>query len=278
MEAFLLRFNSNLTDEFELHGGENPILLHAVIANLSSVQAHKEVHKFRRRPPYLEILVHLLNSSLMKGYVDKVMEWIQEAFQWLSRRNDLLLTSRLAPNQAKHSDTQRSRMKFNKMSRAMSPFLGSTNTRTSVKSGRVSPTGSTVSKQPGSPRSGSPRPGSPRAQSPTGSINSKRPLSAGGSTNSKRPQSGSSGTTSGKSAASGGTAGTSRREASQSTTTKRFTTKRALAFINQAAELSQKVKITKDDLEFKSCMILVTSLPEMWLNYRNRYRLNAMYG
>lgn len=101
-EAFLMSSHSHHQgiDNLDLTGQEDPVILHAVIANLPSQQAYKEVHKFRRRPQYLEYLVHLCTLTVAKGGQERVMNWIQEAFQWLKKRNELLLSPKSLPTKA----------------------------------------------------------------------------------------------------------------------------------------------------------------------------------
>ena len=101
-EAFLMSSHSHHQgiDNLDLTGQEDPVILHAVIANLPSQQAYKEVHKFRRRPQYLEYLVHLCMLTVAKGGQERVMGWIQEAFQWLKKRNELLLSPKSLPTKA----------------------------------------------------------------------------------------------------------------------------------------------------------------------------------
>ena len=92
-EAFLMSSHTHQgVDDLDLTGQEDPVILHAVIGNLPSQQAYKEVHKFRRRPQYLEHLVHLSNMTMARGGQERVMGWIQDAFQWLKKRNELLLS------------------------------------------------------------------------------------------------------------------------------------------------------------------------------------------
>ena len=70
------------------------------------------VHKFRRRPQYLEYFVHLATAGVEQGQHHLVLEWAQETFTWLARwehpyiflliivcvcvfrRNELILTTR----------------------------------------------------------------------------------------------------------------------------------------------------------------------------------------
>ncbi len=90
-EGFLLS-RAPPSEDIELTGQEDPILLHALIATHTSTTAHKELHKFRKRPQYLEYFVHLATATLNKGHTEKVFGWCREAFSWVSRRNELLLS------------------------------------------------------------------------------------------------------------------------------------------------------------------------------------------
>lgn len=90
-EGFLLS-RAPPSEEIELSGSEDPILLHAIIATYTSNSAHKELFKFRRRPQYLEYFVHLATATLNKGHTEKVFGWCRDAFTWVSRRNELLLS------------------------------------------------------------------------------------------------------------------------------------------------------------------------------------------
>jgi hypothetical protein len=97
-EAFLLSTHSNQgIENLDLTGQEDPVILHVIIANLTSQQAYKEVHKFRRRPQYLEYLIHLCTLTVAKGGQERVRGWIQDAFQWLKKRNELLLSPKTLP-------------------------------------------------------------------------------------------------------------------------------------------------------------------------------------
>lgn len=104
-EGFLLSNYTHMSESLDLTGQEDPMVLHAVIATQTSHTAYREVHKFRRRPQYLEFFVHLASSTLAKGHVEWVMEWSKEAFHWLTRRNELLLSSKPPPpGQQKHDN------------------------------------------------------------------------------------------------------------------------------------------------------------------------------
>ena len=55
------------------------------------------VHKFRRRPQYLEFFVHLASVTMAKGHPDRVVEWGQEAFAWLTRSGGGLCSQAKSP-------------------------------------------------------------------------------------------------------------------------------------------------------------------------------------
>lgn len=93
-EGFLLSQYTHLSENLDLTGLEDPKILHAVIATQTSQTAYREVQKFRKRPQYLEFFVYLANSTLAKGHIDWVMDWSKEVFLWLTRRNELLLISK----------------------------------------------------------------------------------------------------------------------------------------------------------------------------------------
>ena len=44
------------------------------------------VHKFRRRPQYLEFFVHLASAGMEQGLHHLVPEWAHETFTWLARQ------------------------------------------------------------------------------------------------------------------------------------------------------------------------------------------------
>ncbi len=120
-EGFLLS-HVPLSEDLDLTGQEDPVILHAVIATHTSSTAYREVHRFRRRPQYLEYFVHLATATLSKGHTEKVLEWCKETFTWLSRRNDLLLSTKSIV-----SKKQESRKLNKKMPRTMSTIGSSLN-------------------------------------------------------------------------------------------------------------------------------------------------------
>ena len=55
------------------------------------------VHKFRRRPRYLEFFLHLCSKALSDGQYADILEWSKEALAWLKRRNELLMQPKVLP-------------------------------------------------------------------------------------------------------------------------------------------------------------------------------------
>lgn len=99
-EAFLkITQGQSALEGVDITGQEDPVILHAVIAAMHPQAAYKEVYKFRRRPQYLEFFVHLASATVSRGQPERVLEWGQEAFSWLARRNELLLKPPPAPPQ-----------------------------------------------------------------------------------------------------------------------------------------------------------------------------------
>ena len=71
--------------EHELSGNEDPSILHAYIAYLPSRLAYREVAKFKRRARFLEFLVQVAQKGLTEGEVEQVLEWCDDADQWLQK-------------------------------------------------------------------------------------------------------------------------------------------------------------------------------------------------
>ena len=95
IEAFLASHQHLTTNEdFDLTGVESPVILHSVIASQSPALAYKEVSKFRRRPQYLEMIVHLISTTVARGHVDKAIDWLLDTFQWIAKRNEIVLSNR----------------------------------------------------------------------------------------------------------------------------------------------------------------------------------------
>ena len=53
------------------------------------------VHKFRRRPRYLEFFVHLCHKAVEEGQYSSVVVWSEEALSWLRRRNEVLVQAKV---------------------------------------------------------------------------------------------------------------------------------------------------------------------------------------
>ena len=244
-EAFLMGNHSHQgMDELDLTGQEDPVILHAIIANLPSQQAYKEVHKFRRRPQYLEFLVHLSNLTLAKGSQERVMGWLQEAFQWLKKRNTLLLTPK--PPQPKAGGGTHAHQKTQAIS-----TRGSATALAQAKGGRHTSQTALV-------------PTTAKGQN-VGTKDSKVALSA-----SKEEQSG-----------KGGTSKALLVQASQQKTQQIVRKssamgKRLVPAASRSLDVSLSVKITRDDIEFKAHSLVATLLPDLWRKHKCRKRLRAV--
>ncbi len=150
-EGFLLsRVPHTLSEDFDLTGQEDPVILHAIIATHTSSTAYREVHRFRRRPQYLEYFVHLATATLSKGHTEKVLEWCYETFSWLSRRNNLLLSTKsIVATKTKH-EPHKLNKPSNKMPRTMSTMgssLNVSNGRNTLASSLNLPTAKKLTKQ-----------------------------------------------------------------------------------------------------------------------------------
>ncbi len=240
LEGFMMAHQQLLSlDDLDLGGGEDPVVLHAVIASQTSLLAYREVSKFRKRPQYLEMLVHLCVSTVRKGFSDRVMEWVVEAFQWLSKRNDILLTPRVTVPQHRNTSLH-GRDIISKLRAGM------------LRSNAPTPIEAAPKNPPVRPDRTSP--GNSPAPLPVVMVNQK-PMSPQSTPATKA------------SLAQTNTVQTSAPENTSLIT--RFPNKKSLSLnISQAVGM----KITKEDLEAKSILIIITQLPQMWRIHRCRYR------
>lgn len=67
----------------------------SLLSSLSPPLPLHPVHKFRRRPRYLEFFVQLCCKALEEGQYSSVVVWSEEALSWLRRRNELLVQPRV---------------------------------------------------------------------------------------------------------------------------------------------------------------------------------------
>ena len=272
-EGFLLcHVSQTKSDELDLTGQEDPVLLHAVIATQTSTTAHREVHKFRKRPQYLEYLVHLANATLSKGYTEKVMEWCREAFAWLRRRNDLLLSikSVLPPAQQSKQEpgkqlSKRAPQAITRVSSGVGSSLNlpgrrhtlATSTRVSGGRGaskRIPKDLSTLGSSLNLPFGKRPDKPVPRQMSSCGSSMNmnqfRRQLKASGATPKLlHPHT----------------------KASQVALAKLSPSKvRRLQPIISNKGLSTEVRVTRDDVEAKAYAVIISLLPTVWKKHRAR--------
>lgn len=289
-EAFLIAHQQ--LDDLDLNGGEDPTLLHNIITSHHSFVAYKEVSKFKRRPQYLEMLVHLLHSTLNKGHQDRVLEWVSEGFQWLSRRNEVLLNPRVT-QRITGEDVLLGKGKTAKGSHLFSTVPSKVNLKKTHRGGQTGQTGQIglpgvasivmkprdhAMKDHGS-REHTPkehvsrnvsRDHVSRDHTPTLDHASPRDHARGEewsrdhlNSPTERPM----GTKAKKHSHTGVSTSTlARRDAISA---RRYTIRKSLQ-PSTAAELSQQIRITREDLEAKSASVLITKLPELWRNHKCR--------
>ncbi|XP_067928992.1 cilia- and flagella-associated protein 54-like [Watersipora subatra] len=94
LEAHMLKLSKQAQGEHELTGNEDPSVLHAYISYLPSRIAFREVQKFKRRNRYLEFLVQVVQKAITEGYSDHAIDWCEDALNWISKRNELVLGSK----------------------------------------------------------------------------------------------------------------------------------------------------------------------------------------
>ena len=261
-EAFLMSTHSHHqgVDDLDLTGQEDPVILHAVIANLSSQQAYKEVHKFRRRPQYLEYLVHLCTLTVAKGGQERVMGWIQEAFQWLKKRNELLLSPKSlqvkppggAHAQQKMRTTMSARGSATALTQAKTTAgrhtslttLAHTTTTAAAKGHTIGAKESKAVLHSTAPK------GEGASKVGTGATTSKALLAI--------PSQHTAATTGQKKQLQ-----ISRKPSAMG--------KRLGPATSRNLDVSLSVKITRDDIEYKAHILVGTLLPEMWRKHKCRY-------
>ena len=267
-EAFLIAHQQ--LDDLDLNGGEDPTLLHNIITSHHSFVAYKEVSKFKRRPQYLEMLVHLLHSTLNKGHQDRVMEWVAEGFQWLTRRNEVLLNPRITQRitgeelMGKGKTLKGSHLISNSPSKTVLKKFG----RRASQTGQTGVPGvaSTVVRRdhvnrdhpsPKNQEHASPRDHvSPREHPIPEELCSRDHLNSpvDHSKFKKHSHPGVSAST------------LARRDAISA---RRYMRKSLQP--STTVELSQLIRVTREDLEAKSATVLITKLPELWRNHKCRY-------
>lgn len=258
LEAFVMKYHHQMED-VDLSGGEDPIILHYIIVSHPSIVAHKDVLKFKRRPQYLEMLVHLLNMTLAKGHHDRVMEWLGEGFQWLSKRNEVLLNPRV----------------LHKVTAGEHPVVGKGKLAKASHLFSAVPSKADLKKY------------------------SQKTLQARQSAGSVKGEGGKHGRDHATSGTEKGDHLTSTAEPPQASKNKKASHGTSMASMKAppsslvrrepvfsggrdfyirkslqnslAAELSSQIRITKEDLEAKSVFVLISRLPEMWRAHKCRY-------
>ncbi|CAH1784493.1 unnamed protein product [Owenia fusiformis] len=98
LEAHMLKLSKQAQSEHALTGNEDPSILHAYIAYLPSRLAYKEILKFKRRTRYLEFFVQVIEKALAEGLADYAIDWCQDTFSWLNKRNEQIIGSKAVVN------------------------------------------------------------------------------------------------------------------------------------------------------------------------------------
>lgn len=247
-EGFLLS-RAPPNEDIELTGSEDPILLHALITTSTSNTAHRELHKFRKRPQYLEYFVHLATATLSKGHTDKVFSWCKDAFSWVSHRNKLLRSPKQPPR-SKYTRLEAAKQNnmSKKASRGMSAIGSSLNVNT-VK-GLSSSLNLTTARHPGN------------------KLMPKQLSSIGSSLNIGRKQSKRAVPREISSCSSSFNVG---RRSSQGKGPPPAVKKGRILSIQSRIVLDADIKITRDDVEYKAFAVLISLLPSFWRTSRARY-------
>ncbi|CAH2277598.1 Hypothetical predicted protein [Pelobates cultripes] len=73
------------SDEMELTGEEDPLLLHSVVSCWPATKAYKEVLKFRKKSRFMEFFVQLLQREVYEEKFARVLEWSGPVLDFLKR-------------------------------------------------------------------------------------------------------------------------------------------------------------------------------------------------
>ena len=259
-EAFLMSMHSHHQgiDDLDLTGQEDPVILHAVIANLPFQQAYKEVHKFRRRPQYLEYLVHLCTLTVAKGGQERVMGWIQEAFQWLKKRNELLLSPKSLPVKpgggGAHAHQKTRTVSARGSATVLTQAKATAGRRTSLTT-LPHPTAAAKDHTVGAKES--------KALLHTATLKEEGVLKVGASAS--------------KALLAAPSQHTGQKRQVQISRKPSSMGKRLVPATSRNLDVSLSVKITRDDIEYKAHIIVATLLPELWRKHKCRYIILLPY-
>ena len=255
-EAFLMSTHSHHQgiDDLDLTGQEDPVILHAVIANLPSQQVYKEVHKFRRRPQYLEYLVHLCTLTVAKGGQERVMGWIQDTFQWLKKRNELLLSPKSLPVKAggggAHAHQKTRTVSARGSATALAQAKTTAGRRTSLTTlphATAAAKGQTI----GAKES--------KALLHTTMLKEEGVSKVG------------AGASASKALLAVPSQHTGQKKQVQISRKPSAMGKRLVPATSRNLDVSLSVKITRDDIEYKAHILVATLLPELWRKHKCRY-------
>ena len=258
VEAFLIsrQHGINIMDELDLYGGEDPVILHAIITGQPHIQAYRELVKFKRRPQFLEMMVHFVTTAIGRGHAEKSVEWLLDAFQWLRKRNESLLASSLTRSNVTSLQAQRVHANRPKSSNTKAKAMGS-GTAATVATPSTAGTAKVVRKSLSGPMAKE-----PNAQRLN--VVLKAPTSI--SHDSFAPKANASL----PAAVTTSVMAASRMRVSVPAHCSRTALKKAQWLAVRTSGLTPHVKITKDDLEVKAVYVLMSVLPELWHKYKAR--------
>ena len=259
IEAFLISRQHGITisEDFDLHGGEDPVILHSIINSQPHQQAYKEVSKFKRRPQYLELMVHFVTTAIGRGHLEKTIEWLLDSFQWLNKRNDIILSSYVAKSNVTSLQAQRVNARRPKSNTTKKKY-----TATNLDK-QITRAASSISKSGMGQKSAAGVPSKDSIISNKVVVKIQQPAS---SQESMAPK------PSSKSTVAVNEAVVQRISGSVSVPShfSRTAMKKAQWLAVRTSSVVSQVKITKEDLEVKAVYVLMSVLPRLWHTYKAR--------
>ena len=266
IEAFLIsrQHGISIPEDIDLYGGEDPVILHAVMNSQPHLQAYREVAKFKRRPQFLEMIVHFVTMAIGRGHSEKSMEWIQDTFQWLHKRNDTLLASSIVRSNVTTLQAQRVHVRRPKSTTAKTKPSGTTaatNVTTSITNSAtvatLSKAGKAVQKSVSGPTV---------KESNSQQLAIPKPITSVSQDSFPPKPSSRSGKVMVNEAALRRISGSISIPANFS----RTALKKAQWLNIHTSSLVPQVRITKEDLEVKAVYVLMSILPSLWHKYKAR--------
>jgi len=270
IEAFLIsrQHGISIPEDVDLYGGEDPVILHAVMTNQPLLQAYREVAKFKRRPQFLEMMVHFVTMALGRGHSEKSIEWIQDAFQWLHKRNDTLLALNVVRSNVTTLQAQRVHTRRPKSTATKSKPSGTSGGTAAANANTSNTTTATATAAPSKGK------GKAMQKSKSGSMmepNNQqlaipKPVTSVSQYSFPPKPSSRSGKVMVNDAALRRISGSISIPANFS----RTALKKAQWLNVRTSGLVPQVRITKEDLEVKAVYVLMSILPSLWHKYKSR--------